>query len=292
MKFVFLIYKGIAGIIALLPFPLLYLLSGILYLLFRFITRYRRKVILENLRHSFPGKSDKQLKKIAFAYYRNLADITLEVIKLRHIRPAELKRRFTFEGLELLTVALENNRSVIIAIGHCGNWEWMGTALGLVCPNQGYALIKPLTNEHFHAYMQDLRHRLNPGSTLPFRSAFREMVRRRNKPSFYVIAADQTPTRDEAHYWTRFLNQDTPFFMGIEKISRSLDTAVLYVDIQRTGRGKYCGTMHLIASTPRETDEQEITLQYVRLLENSIRQDPSNWLWSHRRWKHSRVALP
>jgi KDO2-lipid IV(A) lauroyltransferase len=288
MNVPFLIFKSLSNVMAALPFRMLYGLSAILAFLLHYVIRYRRTVIYRNLRHSFPEKPTVEIGSIAGEYYKNLGDITLEIIKLGRVRPGQLKKRVEFVNHELLSSALDSGKSAIIAIGHCGNWEWMGTALGLVTPQKGYALTKPLSDKDFHQYMEKIRHRLNPDSTIPFKSAFREMVRRREEPSFYVIAADQTPTMDEANYWTEFLNQDTPFFMGIEKIARSLDHHVIFMDIQRTGKGRYRGVMQLVTGDPVGTREGEITEKYVKMLEEAIRSAPANWLWSHRRWKHKR----
>jgi KDO2-lipid IV(A) lauroyltransferase len=288
MNFAFYLFRLFSSLISALPFRLIYFLSDLLALFLKYIIRYRKQVIQTNLINAFPEKSDAEINSIISGYYRNLADIIFEVIKLQRIRPEELKSRFEFLNHHLLSTPLSKGKSVILAIGHCGNWEWMGTALGLITDQKGFALTKPLTDKNFNHYMEMLRHRLNPDSTLPFKSAFREMVKRKDTASFYVIAADQTPTRDEANFWVTFMNQDTPFFTGIEKIAQAFDAPVLFVDIRRTARGRYRGEIKTITDTPRSTAEGEISSHYVKLLEAAVRETPSNWLWSHRRWKHKK----
>ena len=223
-------------------------------------------------------------------YYRNLADITLEVIKLRSISPEILKKRIDFMGFEHLNDALVGGRSVIVAIGHCGNWEWIAQELGLVSQVKGYGIIKPLNNEYFNKYMESLRNRLNPKFTISFRHTFRTLIRHKQHgiTSFNILAADQTPHYDEINYWSNFLNQDTPFYLGIEKMAISLDFSVVFLDIHRTERGRYTGEFHLLTNDPRNTAEFEIMEKYIRMLESSINRDPDNWLWSHRRWKNKR----
>jgi KDO2-lipid IV(A) lauroyltransferase len=246
-------------------------------------------VILGNLERSFPGKSLAELKLILKRYYRNLADITVEIIKWQRIKSEDLLTRFSFTGFEIMQQAFDNGKSVIVAIGHCGNWEWMGTALGQITPVKGYAIIKPLSNKNFHNYLENLRHRLNPDSTIAFRHTYRTLVRNmKDRITFNVFAGDQTPTRSEINYWSTFLHQDTPFFTGIEKIATSLDFTVVYIDIQRIARGRYNGEISLITNEPKKTAENEITEKYIRLLEKSIQNQPDNWLWSHRRWKFNR----
>jgi Kdo2-lipid IVA lauroyltransferase/acyltransferase len=291
MTFIFVLFKAFAWMVSRLPFPILYAFSSLVRFLLQYIIRYRRKVITENLVRSFPEKSQAEIRIIMNRYYRNLADIILEVIKLQGISPEELKKRFSFSGLEHLNNAFDNGRSVIVAIGHCGNWEWMGTVMGLLAPVRGFAIVKPLADKRFHKYLESLRHRFNPGSTIPFQYTYRTLIRnKKDMVTFNVFAADQTPTQAEINHWSTFMNQDTPFYIGVEKLAKSLDFSVVFIDILRVGRGKYIGDIQLITHKPKNTADLEITEKYIRLLENSIIRQPDNWLWSHRRWKFSRTS--
>jgi KDO2-lipid IV(A) lauroyltransferase len=289
MAIVYYIFTALVWLLSKLPLSVLYIKSDVLAFILYRIAGYRKKVVRENLKNAFPDKTPAERKSIEKQYYRNLADIIIEVIKWRSISREELLKRFRFENMELFHDAFKRGQGIIIAIGHCGNWEWMGTTLGLISDKKGYAVVKPLSDPRFNKYMMKLRHRLNPDSTIPFKETFRRMlVTKKKELTFNVFAADQTPTRDEINYWTDFMNQDTGFFLGIEKIARSLDFTVLFVDIVREKRGYYKGVMSLISDAPSETAEYEITEGYVKSLETAIRNNPSNWLWSHRRWKHQR----
>ncbi len=291
MAFLFILFRSFTFIVSRIPFPVIYFLADLLRFILKYLVRYRRAVILKNLSASFPEKSPSEIRRIMDRYYRNLADIILEVIKLETIGRESLKKRFSFTGLEILQKAFDRNQSVIVTIGHCGNWEWMGTVLGQLLPVKGFAIVKPLSEKYFNRYVESLRHRINPGSTIPFQHTYRVLVRnRKDFTSFNVFAADQTPTRSDINYWSHFLNQDTPFFTGVEKIARSLGFAVVFIDITRTGRGRYHGDIQLITRNPDETGELEITNTYIRMLETAIRKQPDNWLWSHRRWKFSRTG--
>lgn len=285
------LFRTISFFVARLPFPLIYILSDLTGFILHYIIRYRRKIILSNLRRTFPEKSSREIRRIMYLYYRNLADLIFEVIKLEHISKETINKRFTFNGLDILQKAFSEGKSVIVSIGHCGNWEWMGTALGIDLPVKGFAIVKPLSEKHFHHYLEKLRHRLNPGSTIDFQHTYRNLVKNQKlMVTFNVFAADQTPTRSDVNYWSMFLGQDTPFYNGIEKIARSLDFTVVFMDIYRVGRGRYNGDIHLVTDHPKSTAEFEITETYIRHLESAIIQRPDNWLWSHRRWKFERIS--
>ena len=108
--------------------------------------------------------------------------------------------------------------------------------------------------------------------------------------------ADQTPKKDMDKYWTRFLNQDTAFFVGAEKIARFLDAAVVYVAMRRIRRGYYAVHLHVLAEPPYDGDGGEtagegwITEAYARRLEAEIRASPADWLWIENKWKYPRTA--
>ena len=226
------------------------------------------------------------------SFYRNLADITLETIKLRSISRTELRQRVNITKIEILNHAFQHHDNVIIALAHRGCWEWIGQAMGVVSPLTGYGITKPLSNKYFNNYMEFIRNRFNQGSTINFLNVYRTLFRHKKEGhvAFYLIAADQTPHVDEINYWSKFLNQDTPFYLGIEKMAVSLDVPVVFLDIHRVGRGRYNVDFQNITYEPKKTSSLEIMEKYIRLLEDAIRSDPSNWLWSHKRWKYKREA--
>ena len=291
MAVLFPFIKAVLRMVSLLPFPLLYIFSDVVRFFLQYVIRYRRSVILENLIKSFPDKNPEEILKLMSSYYRHLADITLETIKLRSISPATLTDRVKFTGLEHLDNAFDHHQGVIVALAHFGCWEWIGQAIGLVSHHTGYGIIKPLSNEYFNNYMESIRNRFTAGSTIPFLQTYRTLVRHRKEGhnAFYLVAADQTPHVNEISYWTNFLHQDTPFYLGIEKMAVSLDLSVVYLEFHRVGRGRYLCKFSPLTNDPKSTASSEIVETYIRMLEKSIISDPSNWLWSHRRWKNKRI---
>ena len=105
-----------------------------------------------------------------------------------------------------------------------------------------------------------------------------------------ALVADQTPPKSEIHYWTTFLNQDTPVYLGIEKLARKFDIPVFFLKIKKVKRGYYTVEAELITDKPNELKEFELTEKHIKRLETHILEQPEFWLWSHRRWKHKRAA--
>ncbi len=273
---------------ALLPFPILYLKADVLYYILYYIISYRREVVSTNLKNSFPEKTSAQLKVIEKKYYHNLADIVVEFIKVRHISRNSIENRMKILNPEILDELYAQKRSIFIAIGHCGNWEWLAHILALRKGHKPFAIIKPLSDPFFDQYMRTNRTIFGGPQMVPFKQTYKTLLSNKHTVNAVVNASDQTPSRSEINYWTRFLNQETAFFMGIGKMAKTLKYSVLYFDIQRDRRGYYSIRIKPITINPEADSAIDITEKYVSLLEQSIIENPDNWLWSHRRWKHKK----
>jgi Kdo2-lipid IVA lauroyltransferase/acyltransferase len=291
MAVFYYIFRAFAWVISLMPFWLLYVISDILYYPIYYVIRYRRKVVDQNLRNSFPGLTPAQLGRIRRKFYHNLSDLLLEVLRMRRLTPEQFRSRIRIDGLEIMKELFDAKKSVIVSIGHCGNWEWLGAFANLALEHKYYGVYKPLSGKRFAKYLEESRSLFSTNRLIPFKLTFRQMAALKDEITATVIAGDQTPTREESKYWFQFLNQETAFFMGIEKIAKALKQAVVFFDVQREGRGRYRITVRLITDKAEQTREGEITRAYIHLLETAIRNNPDNWLWSHKRWKHKRTGV-
>ena len=273
-------------LISLLPFPVLYFFSDILYILLYYILKYRRKVVSNNLLNSFPEKTKSELELIEKRFYRYLADLMLESVKTISISANEIKKRFVFKNLDLLTKHLQNGRSVIAVSGHYGNWEWGPVAIGLELKEKVLVVYKPLSDKRFEGLMNSMRSRF--GSVMvPMKLTLRKVIEYKNEPNVLVLVGDQTPTREESQYFTKFLNQQTAVFLGVEKIALKLNNPIVYFSINRIKRGYYECVVKSLIDNPEHTKEHEITDAHTKELEKNIRFQPEYWLWSHKRWKFS-----
>jgi KDO2-lipid IV(A) lauroyltransferase len=289
-KLTYLLYPLLYGL-SLLPLGVLYRFSELLYGVIYHLLGYRRKVVADNLRRSFPDKSEAERRRIERAFYRHFCDLLVECLKLLTMSPSALRRRVRFpeaDRQEFLRFAREG-RSIVAPMAHLGNWEWAGVRFGLE-PEMPplYAIYHPLSNRAFDRLVQRMRTRL--GNRLyRMKRAFHEMYAHRDALTVTAFIADQTP-RPRSAYWTEFLHQDTPFFEGTERIARKLGQPVVYVAIEKEGRGRYRIRAEALEPQPANSPPGRITEAYVRRLEADIRQEPRYWLWSHRRWKHRRAG--
>ncbi len=275
----------IVKLISYLPFTLLYVFSDVLYIIVYKLIGYRKKVVRENLRKSFPNKTSSELLLIEKKYYHVLCDIIVETTKLNTLTESEIRKRVKIKNSERFFELLKEGKSISMVLGHYLNWEWFVLALPLYTGVDTYGIYKPLTNKTFDILFKDMRSRMGMKMT-PMQQIMRALLQAKQKPYTIAIVTDQTPSDTDNCYWTRFLNQDTPIFLGTEKIANHFDTAVAFLDMDRTKRGYIEFEFIILAESSKGRPEYEITELHTRYLENKINRKPEFWLWSHRRWKH------
>lgn len=285
----YLLVAAIAYPLSVLPFWVLYRFSDVFFLLIYYVFGYRKKVVFNNLRNSFPNKSEEEIRTIAKQFYRHLCDILVEDIKLLSLSQQEVLRRCVVENPELLNKVYDKGSSAIMTLGHTGNWEMSGLMASVLLKHHSIAIYRKLSNPYFDQLAHRLRGRF--GLELVPQSDLRGLMRKLKEPgNVFHFITDQTPWQVQHAHWMDFLNQDTPVFMGTERVARQTGLPVFYIDVKKVKRGHYHIKIIPVTDDPKALQPGELTEMHTRLLEQSIRQQPFNWLWSHRRWKRKRPA--
>lgn len=278
-------------LISLLPLRVLYLFSGFFKFVLFDCIGYRKKVILTNLRNAFPDKNEQEIQVIARNFYQYFCDLVFEVIKSLSMSYKELEKRFQISPafLELFRDFADQQQSVMVAIGHQGNWEWAGNAYSVRSPHTFYGIFRPLHNKGFNKIVEKVRTRFRT-RLITDRDVIGAMRNIRNQQilSATVFLTDQTPSGKNM-YWTRFLNQDTPVFWGVERIAHKFNYPIIFARIIREKRGYYRAEGHVLVDDPRNYPEEgTISEMHTRAIEASILEQPETWLWTHRRWKRKK----
>lgn len=270
-----------------------YVVENLIFVLLRYCLRYRMKVVKTNLRNSFPEKDERELAVIRRRFYRTLAEIFVDTINLAGLTPEKGRSLLTVKGLEEQKERV-GGRDWIAMTAHFGCWEYC-SFWGLYDPTQiVVAVYHPLRSRIVEAFYQRLRNG-DYATTVAMKESLRFYLRNRaggigGRNLVMGLIADQNPPRRPDSRWFRFLNQDTIFFDGGEKLALRCQLPVYFVKMERLRRGRYEMSFELIYDGKEEVAEYEITQRYVRMLEAEIRRRPELWMWSHRRWKHKRNA--
>lgn len=270
-----------------LPYGVLYKISNFLAFVMGRIVKYRAKVILENLRHSFPEKSEVEIKKIQQGFYLHFSDLIVESLKSFSVSEKQIKEKIKFYDKEVLENLKQKNKSVLFVAAHYGNWEMGGSSFPLFFPGEYYGLYQPFSNQFFNKKIKKIRKQFG----IKLLSMYEVKQFFANKPEnrygiFFI--SDQSPRKAENAYWLNFLNQETGVLFGAEKYAKENNLVVVYAKISRESRGKYRINSTLIAENAEKTAYGEITQKYMQLLEADIKAQPEIWLWSHKRWKRKR----
>ncbi len=278
--------------LSLLPLQILYVLADLFYGLIFHVFGYRRKVVRMNLLNSFPEKPMAEIEAIEKRYYKFLSSLVFEIIKMKSITKKSLHRRVKFKNVDLVEAYLQNNESVLFCSSHYGNYEWVCMAIGLNFSGAHHPIYKPLSSEIFDRWFFNMRSRFG-NKMIAMRQTLRSIQSSKGTPTMFTFGSDQAPSKDESNYWTSLLNQETSVQLGIEKIAKKTNRPVFYLKINYLKRGYYEVDCVPICLHPAETSEFEITELHTQFLQEMIREEPSYWLWSHRRWKHKpEVKLP
>lgn len=277
-------------LLALLPFRVLYVLSDILYLLLRYVLRYRYAVIEKNVCESFPEKTIEEQQDIINGFYHWFGDYFVETLKLASMDATSLRRRMSFVGVEELETYTRAGHSCALYLGHYGQWEWITSFPNWIGKEaQCLQIYHPLQNSTFDTLFKQVRER-HGSLCVPMDSTLRRVVdyHREGRPIIMGYIADQVPMWNGIHHWVDFLHHDTPVFTGSERIIRKFEQIPFYVDVQRIKRGYYRCELIKMTDKPQELEAYELTDKYFALLEKTIHRDPALYLWSHNRWKRTR----
>ena len=283
-KLIVALFKAFAH----LPGWFLYLLADLGYLILFRLMKYRRNVVYTNLKNSFPEKTEEDIDRITRRFYHHLADMVVEGLMLYRMTEKDIEKRLIVNGMDICEEYFRQGRGVIVLGMHYNNWEW-NAALQLKSSHQLLMIYNPVRkNKNFERLILDMRERFG-GMSVPVHLSARKAIEfnNSNRPGALWLAADQTPDRN-AKFWTTFLNQETPFFSGPEKIAIKTNQPIVFLHTRKLARGKYESNVSLLFDKPAQETSENILLSYIDKLEEIISNEPEYWLWSHRRWKHKR----
>ena len=282
--------KSVLVALARLPLPLLYGLGFFAYVIAFHVLRWRRDLAARNLAAAFPDKTPAERQAIMRRNYRNLGETLAEIFWGFGATAEEFAGRVVIENRDLVDRYTAERRSVLLLTAHMCNWEWLLPAGGAQFGIPIDTVYKPLRVEALDEFVREARSRFG-GKPIPMNSFLFELMRRSGQPRAYAMVADQTPLRKSDKHWTRFLNQDTAFFVGADKITQFLDAPVVYVAMRRVSRGHYRVQLHALTEPPYDPDRELPVMElYARKLEEEIRAHPADWLWIHNKWKYPKPA--
>ena len=278
-------------LVSLVPFPVLYALSGGLYFLAYRVVKYRRKVVRKNLTECFPEKTREEITDIEKGFYRHFADNIVETCKMGHMSAKEMSRRMRFVNIEDVNEVLRAGKSISLFLGHYGNWEWV-SSMPIVLDKKAIPaqIYHKLSNKDFDRIM--LENRAHFGCTnveMRQTARFVNTLAQEGKMSIIGYIADQAPRAKDSHYFLPFLNHMTPVLTGTEKITKHYGHDAWFVRVTKVKRGYYEAEFVHMHEDPDSLPDFELTDIYYRLLEQEIHSQPELYLWTHKRFRGAKA---
>ena len=264
----------------------MYIISDFISFILQRVLKYRVQVVRHNLEIAFPNKTIKERQQIANEFYEQLTDSFIETIKLLSISDKTFKKRYT-SNVEVLNDLYKTGQSVQVMAGHFFNWEFANWGIAKYSKYPFLVVYMPLSNTYFDKLILTMRSRY--GSILIPATNFRNQFRDHAAKGLYslALAADQNPGNPLSAYWVSFFGQLTPFVKGPEKGAKLNNTAQVFAHFYRTKRGYYHTNFEVMTTSPNYFKDGQLTALYVKVLEEKIKTNPSNYLWSHRRWRYT-----
>lgn len=256
-----------------------------LFVITYFLFRYRKAVVVDNLKQAFPNWEDKEIHTITARYFTHLTDTIVETLHLYYASPAQLNQQFKVD-LALIEKAKAKKQSVILLLGHQFNWEMANLVMSRRLDMPVFIAYTPISNLAMNRFMLEMRS--SGGAQLFHASELMGMMRKiREQPSIVVLVSDQNPTALDKSYWIPFFGRQVPVHRGMEILARATNCVVLFAQIARLRRGYYQAKLSQLTDDPSQLLPGQLTECYMQCLEAAIIEQPENYVWSHRRWKHS-----
>ena len=248
----------------------------------------RVRIGLANLRAAFDGTlMPEQAGRVLRACYRQLGAGMVELLRLPVIDRAYVDRYVTIEGRDRLEQAVASGRPVILLTGHYGNWELSSIVAAL----RGYPIVAlARAQQKFpRLYRLLVSYRESKGCTIIHKGgAMRRLIGALERRQLIGIVADQASRQG---ILVEFFARPALFATGPFELARSKHALILPVFIHRV-RGPY----HRVVIEPsimldhRAAPEHAVRQgieAFAAVLSRHVLDDPSQWLWMHKRWKHT-----
>ncbi len=271
-----------------LPFPALYSVSNIAAFLLFHVARYRREVSFKNLKRAFPNKSIQDIKHIQKAAYLHLTDSFLEILKAKNISDDEVNERVVLSNFDEVEQLINNGKSIFFLTAHTAPSEWVAFAVSLKFNCLIDPVYKPIHSKRLDEFVFSARSS-HQGTPIPYKKLAKDVILRKGVQRSIAMLADLEPRSRDQALEVEFLNQSTRFFLGSERVIKLTDFPVFFIGIKKLSRGHYQAYAEKITDIPKELAAETLTRKYAKCVEKIILQNPSAWLWTHKRWKHAAI---
>lgn len=271
-------------LLSLLPFAFFHALGSLAAFILHRVVKYRLTIIEQNIRQAFPTITQQELDRVIKSFYRNFADTFTESIKMLTLSTSAIKKHCTSD-LTIVRELLEKGKSVQLMAAHQFNWEYVNQVIPPALPAPYYFIFRTIQSPAFNQLFLFLRSKQG-GHAVSAEEFLGKRDEIFSQPAAMILGADQNPSRPATARWMNFFGKPTPFHAGPAKGAIAHNAAMVMLNLKRKKRGYYHLECKLITDNAANFTIDELTWLYKKETEKVIQEDPTNYLWSHRRWRH------
>ena len=277
-----IILSPLLWLVSIVPLKVLYIKSLILSNFFF----YRNDIIKSNIDNAFNNLNIDHKKKIFKGFRIYFLNLICEIIKMISMNKKFYINRITIKNIEILDQFYERNQTVVLMMGHHNNWEWAGQIISIKSKQKFVSVYKKLSSSFFDYFMINLRKK-NGADVIEMNDIIKHIYDNKECKIIGLIA-DQNPVVSDTTSWTNFFDNSVPVIDGPEKIARKMNFPVLFCNMNKIKEGYYTINFEVIDENPKTSNIGDITNKFFKRLEEKIKEEPNNYLWSHNRWKHTK----
>jgi KDO2-lipid IV(A) lauroyltransferase len=249
---------------------------------------FRKKAIAKkNILIAFPNINEISIDQIIDNMWRNIGSIFGEYIHINKfsIRDEE-KNKIVFTNKNNLQILKNNKKPIVFFSGHFANFELMAKCLRELEFNIG-AIYRPLNNIFLNPIMEFIRKKYICSIQIEKGSAgTKKLIKHISTNNPLALMIDQ---RLSSSIRVPFFNQPATTTTTPAQLSIKYDALLVPVFLKRLKKTNYEFFIEeplVVKKTNNyEKDIFNITEIMNKKIEEFIKVDPANWLWSHDRWK-------
>ncbi|WP_033171536.1 lysophospholipid acyltransferase family protein [Selenomonas sp. ND2010] len=229
--------------------------------------------------------SEDEARKVVRESFVNLARNVLEILYMPHLNEKNFEQYIEIDHLERLKAALAEKKGVVIVTGHIGTWEWLSASFTL----NGLpvtAIAKPQPNMQYTNALNDLRKTIHVEIFSRGTSELLSAARALRQGKILGFLSDQDGGPGGA--FIPFLGKIASTPMGAAVFAHKFNSPVVPAFIIRQPNGKHkvlVGEIMRYEDTG-DTDKDlfDFTVRMTKIVEQVIRDNPTQWLWFQKRW--------
>ena len=241
-----------------------------------------KQTILTNIKNALPSTNKADLELIIQSMWENYGRILAEYVFLKDFRKEKLNDYLEIEGKEHLNKVRDSNEQVVFVSGHFNNFELMAMQIeksGIKLA----AIYRPLNNIFLNGIMEKIRTKyICKNQIKKGRRGTRELLKSFNNKNSIALMIDQRVSEGEK---SNFFGQDAFTTTIPAQLVKKFGCKIVPIYIERYNIFYFKMKVEEPINYNKDTTIDEITLSLNKLLENMILKNPSQWIWSHNRWK-------